>query len=369
MTSPSVLTAPPEQEDHDPQEQWPPGAGSPADGPSARTPPSAVRRWIRILIPVAVVSVAIWTLRDSLPAPAQIAHAMREASTWGLAVALATSVLSVTMFARQQRALLHAYGAAMRMPHALALAYARTAIAAALPAGSAVSAAYAFQRFRAHGASRTTAASVTILSGTVSAIGLLLLYLAGTALALVIDPALLVDAQGTLITGGALILLAGAILLAGRLRRPRPTSRWSRVATFLAPVGTTFRTVAALPRRDAAAALCFAVVGWLADLACLYTATVAFDLDVHPVRLAAVYLATQLLRQIPLTPGGIGIIETSLIAGLTATGAPVTPVTAAVLVYRLLTCWLTLPVGAAAWALLRRIEPSPQQAPEPQPVS
>ena len=356
------------QDDDDPQEQ-PLPARSPADGPPSRTLSPTVRWWIRLLLPVAVISVGIWTLRDSLPAPAQIGEAMGEAHPGGLIVALATSVLSVTMFARQQRALLHAYGVAMGPSYALALAYARTAIAAALPAGSAVSAAYAFQRFRAHGASRTTAASVTILSGTVSALGLLLLYLAGTALALIIDPGLLVDAQGTLITGGVLVLVAAVVLVAGRLRRRRPTSpRWSRVSAALAPVGATFRTVAALPRRDAAAALGFAVLAWMADLACLYTATVAFDLDVHPVRLAALYLATQLLRQIPLTPGGIGIIETSLITGLVATGAAPAPVAAAVLVYRLLTCWLTLPVGAAAWALLRRTEPAPRQTPEPQQV-
>jgi uncharacterized protein (TIRG00374 family) len=338
------------------------------DGAPARTLLVTVRRSLRILLPVTVISVAVWTLRDSLPAPSQIAQAMGEAHPWGLSLALATSVLSVTMFARQQRALLHAYGVTMRLPYAMALAYARTAIAAALPAGSAVSAAYAFQRFRAHGASRTTAASVTILSGTVSVVGLLLLYMTGTALALVIDPALLVDAQVPLIMGGVLVLLAAVVLLAGRLRRPKPTSRCSRVAAFLAPVGATFRTVAALPRRDAAAAVWFAVIGWLADLACLAAATAAFGLDVHPVQLAGVYLATQLLRQIPLTPGGIGIIETSLITGLIATGAAAAPVAAAVLVYRLLTCWLTLPVGAAAWALLRRTDPSPQPAPEHQPV-
>jgi uncharacterized protein (TIRG00374 family) len=356
-------------DDDDLSEQPPSRVQSLVDGAPARRLLVVVRRSLRILIPVTVIALAVWTLRDSLPAPAQIAQAMGEAHPWGLFLALVTSVLSVTMFARQQRALLHAYGVPMRMPYALALAYARTAIAAALPAGSAVSAAYAFQRFRAHGASRTTAASVTILSGTVSVIGLLLLYVTGTALALVIDPAMLGDAQGPLIMGGVLVLLAAVVLLAGRLRRPKPTSRCSRVAAFLAPVGATFRTVAALPRRDAAAAVWFAVVGWLTDLACLASATVAFGLDLHPVQLAGVYLATQLLRQIPLTPGGIGIIETSLITGLAATGAASAPVAAAVLVYRLLTCWLTLPVGAAAWALLRRTDPSPASASEPQPVS
>jgi hypothetical protein len=72
------------------------------------------------------------------------------------------------------------------------------------------------------------------------------------------------------------------------------------------------------------------------------------------VTLGAVYLTVQIVRQIPLTPGGIGVIELSLLAGLVSAGAGEAAAAATVLVYRLLSCWLIIPVGLLCWTLLRR---------------
>ncbi len=85
----------------------------------------------------------------------------------------------MAMFARQQRRLLTAFGVAMTRHRALALAYSRSAIAISLPAGSAISAAYAFKQFRTGGASRRTAATVMVLSGLLSIAALALLYATG----------------------------------------------------------------------------------------------------------------------------------------------------------------------------------------------
>jgi hypothetical protein len=70
----------------------------------------------------------------------------------------------------------------------------------------------------------------------------------------------------------------------------------------------------------------------------------------------------------PPTPGGIGvIIEASLIVALTAAGAQAAPAAAAVLVYRLLSCWSVLPIGLlcrtteAAWHFPRNAKPAPLQ--------
>ena len=59
--------------------------------------------------------------------------------------------------------------------------------------------------------------------------------------------------------------------------------------------------------------------------------------DVDVIAMATVYVGIQVLRQIPLTPGGIGIIEAALLAGLIAAGAAAAPAAAAVLIYRVLT--------------------------------
>jgi uncharacterized protein (TIRG00374 family) len=96
-----------------------------------------------------------------------------------------------------------------------------------------------------------------------------------------------------------------------------------------------------------------AVLNWLTDLACLLAALRAVALAIPALTVATTYLALQLVRQIPLTPGGIGVIEASLLLALTAAGAAAVPAAAAVLVYRLLSCWAILPVGLLCWTTQR----------------
>jgi uncharacterized membrane protein YbhN (UPF0104 family) len=111
-----------------------------------------------------------------------------------------------------------------------------------------------------------------------------------------------------------------------------------------------------LPPRAWASSLGAASANWLTDLITLYAAVSAAHLAIGFGPLAGIYLITQLVRQIPITPGGLGVIEASLLTGLAALGAASAPAAAAVLGYRLMSAWLILPVGGAAWALLRRAD-------------
>ena len=102
-------------------------------------------------------------------------------------------------------------------------------------------------------------------------------------------------------------------------------------------------------------ALAAAAINWLADLACLIAAAHAFGLKLSVAELGLIYLGVQLVRQVPITPGGVGVIEASLMAGMVSAGAAQGPAAAAIIVYRLLSCWLIIPVGAVAWARLTRL--------------
>ncbi|MGW5369479.1 flippase-like domain-containing protein [Streptomyces sp. NPDC004009] len=66
------------------------------------------------------------------------------------------------------------------------------------------------------------------------------------------------------------------------------------------------------------------------------------------VQVGAVYLAARLVANAAPVPGGLGALEAGLIAGLTALGVAGGAATSAVLVYRLLTFWLNVPLGALA---------------------
>jgi uncharacterized protein (TIRG00374 family) len=93
---------------------------------------------------------------------------------------------------------------------------------------------------------------------------------------------------------------------------------------------------------------------WILDFLCLYAALLAVGAR-PPLYVALLaYSAAQLLGQIPLTPGGLGVVEAGLAGTLALAGIPAATATLATLAYRLASFWLPLPVGLAAWICHRR---------------
>jgi uncharacterized membrane protein YbhN (UPF0104 family) len=80
----------------------------------------------------------------------------------------------------------------------------------------------------------------------------------------------------------------------------------------------------------------------------------AFSASLAVPALVVVYLAAATLGSVVPTPGGLGAVEAALVGGLTATGVPVGPALAAVLLFRIATFWLPAPVGWAAFVNLQR---------------
>jgi uncharacterized protein (TIRG00374 family) len=78
------------------------------------------------------------------------------------------------------------------------------------------------------------------------------------------------------------------------------------------------------------------------------------DDDTSWARVLAVYAVTRLVTIVPITPGAVGVAELSYVAGLVAVGVDAVAATGAVLVFRFLTWFLPIPIGAACWLLWRR---------------
>jgi hypothetical protein len=254
---------------------------------------------------------------------------------------------------------MRALGVGLKARRAAAVTLARTAISISLPAGAAVSAGYAVKEYQRAGISKEIAAASMIVSGLTSIGGLTLLYVAGGAAVLGRHPALLLSPRPLAVVAALAVLTTAAVLLGRRLPAfTAPTRRNGRVVRYVRNLLTSAREAwqagAALRARDWAAALLYFAVNWLTDLLCLMAACRAVGLPVGVTTLAGIYLGVQIVRQVPLTPGGVGVVDTALVAGLTAAGAPAFPAAAAVVLYRLLSCWLLLPAGGAAAVLLRR---------------
>ena len=69
--------------------------------------------------------------------------------------------------------------------------------------------------------------------------------------------------------------------------------------------------------------------------------------------LAVAYATANIASAIPLTPGGLGIIEVTLVAVTVGFGAPRATAVLAVLGYRIVNYWLPLIPGAIAYIRLR----------------
>jgi uncharacterized membrane protein YbhN (UPF0104 family)/tRNA A-37 threonylcarbamoyl transferase component Bud32 len=88
--------------------------------------------------------------------------------------------------------------------------------------------------------------------------------------------------------------------------------------------------------------------------ACLAACVRALGGSVPIVGVAVVYLTGSAIASAAPTPGGLGAIEVALSAGLTTAGLPGATALAAVLLFRLLTFWLPVPVGWIAFNQLNR---------------
>ncbi|MBB3675814.1 lysylphosphatidylglycerol synthase transmembrane domain-containing protein [Modestobacter versicolor] len=72
------------------------------------------------------------------------------------------------------------------------------------------------------------------------------------------------------------------------------------------------------------------------------------------VEVLAVFAFARLLTAVPFTPGGLGVIEVAMISGLAAAGGERAEVAAGVLVFRLLTYLLPIPIGVLTHLFWRR---------------
>jgi uncharacterized membrane protein YbhN (UPF0104 family) len=85
-----------------------------------------------------------------------------------------------------------------------------------------------------------------------------------------------------------------------------------------------------------------------AYISALWCAVRAFDGHASYVSVALVYLAGAAIGSAAPTPGGLGAIEVALSTGLAATGMASAAAISAVLLYRIATFWLPVPLGWAA---------------------
>ncbi len=97
----------------------------------------------------------------------------------------------------------------------------------------------------------------------------------------------------------------------------------------------------------------WAAVNWLLDAAALWVFIRAFGPALNPVDVIVAFCVANILAVIPLTPGGLGFVEATLIATLVGFGLGRSEAAISVVTYRLAQFWLPIPLGAISYATLR----------------
>lgn len=134
--------------------------------------------------------------------------------------------------------------------------------------------------------------------------------------------------------------------------RHLPAVNPDRVSKILAQVADRIKLLIN-NRRTLWWAFTWAGFNWLFDAACLWVFVWAFGHVMSPIDLLVAYGLANILAVIPITPGGLGIIEGVLIPTLVGFGVPHSQAILAVISYRLVNFWIPIPIGGVAYASLQ----------------
>ncbi len=271
-------------------------------------------------------------------------------------------------------------------PQAFVMTQSTTAASNTFPAGAAVGIGMTYAMYTSWGFSRAVAARAILVSGVwnnfaklgLPVLALILLALQGTAsfgrvMAGVFGIAALVGSIGLF----ALILRSDRLALRVGDAAARLTSRV--LALFHRPPVSGWGDAARSFRAGTIDLLRHAwlrlTVGSIVSQLSLYLILLitlrdvgVSEQEVGWIEVLASFAFVRLLSALPITPGGVGVVELGLTAALVSAGGDRPSVVAAVLVFRALTYLLPIPVGVVTYFIWRRKLSWRKAAPPEEPV-
>jgi uncharacterized membrane protein YbhN (UPF0104 family) len=338
------------------------------------------RRGLRVVLSVAVVVAIFVGVLPQVADLSEVTRTMRALTGIEVATALAVAGWNLWSYWLVQVSSLPG----LRVGQAAVVTQSSTSLANTVPAGAAVGVGVVYRMYTSWG----FAPSAVTLSLLVSGIWNNLAKVAMPVVALGLL-ALQGDASVALVTAslvGVVVLVAtvgsfavalrsdrlarrvasaveGGVSRIRRLVRRGPVTGWAERAS-------TFRTETIdLLRRRWLALTASTVVSHLSLFAVLMVALRHVGVSAAEVSTAEVlgaFAFVRLISALPVTPGGLGVVELGLTAALVVAGGNEESAVAGVLVYRALTYLLPIPLGALTYLWWRRRggrRPAPAEAP------
>lgn len=336
------------------------GSGGEARAATARR--RAVVRWLwrgaSVLVFVMVVD---YLVLPQLAGTERSLHLLRSANLSLIVTAVALEAASLLSYSLMTQRMVR--GSRAGLGWVLRADLTGLGVSHVLPGGAATGNAMRFGLLHERGATATDAAVGLTLEGVLST----------SALAVLLWVALVVSIpfygpSAAYVTGavlGALLMAGIALAVVGYSRREalapgvahrviaRMPSRWRPpLERTFAAAGERVRELLGNAPNLRAAAGC-AGLNRLLDAASLWCFLAAFGWVAHPVGLLVAYGVAMLVGMVPISPGGLGIVEALLIPALIAMAAPQATAVLGVVSWRLFEYWAPIPLAGLSWVSLR----------------
>jgi uncharacterized protein (TIRG00374 family) len=335
-------------------------------------PPDAVRplaRWrarippqVRYAVAIGVVIFLLeYVVFPELASARRDVHVLGQVNAVSLGIAVLLEAAALFAYAELSRTVLvpdsPPFGVQLRINmSSLALSH-------VVPGGTAPGGALGYRLLADEGVSGSVAAFGLAAQGIGSAVVLNLLF--WSALVISIPLSGYNRLYGFAALAGVFLLLAffGTVVLV--TRGQRHADAWlRRVAAhvpFTTPDGVSRLlqqvadriTLLQTNRRLLSGVIGWAAANWLLDAASLWVFVWAFGHVMSPIDLLVAYGLANVLAAIPVTPGGLGVVEGVLIPTLVGFRVPAAIATVGVLSWRLINFWLPIPIGGGCYLSLR----------------
>ena len=332
-------------------------------------------RWILQGLLFVALAVGIFDLLPRLGGLTHEAAGLRHARPAFLIAAIVAQAASLACYALLYRQVLAALGARVRFRLTADVTLASFFVSHLTPFGSATGTVVNVSTLEAEGVDAATTGEAIGLTSLLSTVALIALFGIGfvatagrhvshTYLTLAGIAFFLVAAVlGTVLGLGAHPEIAGRAgrWAAGVARHVKPDIDPEKVAETSSRLASLARS--ALTGRAFLAGAAFASADLLLDLFSLDLVFLALRYQPGFGPLAVAYAAANIASAIPLTPGGLGVVEVTMVAVTVGFGAPRPTAVLAVLGYRIVNYWLPLLPGGVAYLRLRLVKSATARTP------
>ena len=333
-----------------------------------------MKRWVGPLMAIAVVAVFVFVL-PKIADYSTVWDILTDVSaTWVVGLAIAVIVNLATFALPWMAAIPH-----LGFRRATVVTQSSTAASIVLPGGDVVGMGTQFAMLRGWGFETDQASLAVLVTGIWNQLVRVAFPVIAVALLAIVG-----DVPTELRIGGAVGAVLFAVVLGGFIGLIASDRLARRIGELGAASATWFMRLIRRPRqfawgddavrfRETSETLVrrrwphltvTTVLGHLSNFAVLLVSLRAVGIDpseLSGIECFAAFSLIRLLTAVPITPGGLGVVELGLTGGLVAFGADQEAAVAGVLLYRALTMLPVIVIGAVCFLLWRRVAaPTPQ---------